>query len=275
MKRRSGSPWALGIVSGAALCVSLPAYTQVPKAPEAAKVEVPVQVQGRLAGGGNQGDLTARLIEQYRPTLYREYHFLRMVCGLSEEERKSIAQGAERAFKAAMRQYDEMRRTPQLRLAGAPPRVLPDPRKLIEEGLIRVAEEHLPAERVARYREELVQRALERRRVTIQKVVERLDHELFLSSDQRARLADTLSSRWDEAWFPIETMSINAEQYIGRIPSQHYIEVLNEDQRKLWEYVVRNRTPMVLGLSQVQMFTNDFPEDSELTEALAAAAAAR
>jgi hypothetical protein len=273
MKGRFGPLMAIGSVM--ALWVSPLAHGQTPKEPDAAtrlkeQQAIKEEVLARqLGAAANQGDLTARLIEQNRPVFCVEYHFLRMVCGLTEDERKAFARAAVQSFKDAMARYDEMRRAPQLRPAGAPPRALPDPRKLIQEGLVRVAERHLSAERAARYREELAQRSLDRKRVTIQRLIEWLDQELILSPMQRIELATALTAGWDDAWFPTEFMLANPERYLSRIPSQNIVRWLEVDQRQLFDQLVRNPAN-IAGV--VMNSIAAFPEDEELAAARAAEA---
>jgi hypothetical protein len=296
MKRRFGPLVAIGgagvIVASALVAAQEP---KVEPAPEAAKGRVvlkelaPVRIEGQVGGGvvlpvlpgappapvihldiapgvpGLGGGIETS-IEQYRPYLRVEYHFLRMVCALSEEQRRPIAREAERAFVKAMQQYDELRQPGQLRRAGEPARVLPDPRKLIQQGLARVAAEHLSAEQAARYRAELEQRAEDRKRVMIRSLVEKLDDELILSPAQRTRLTETLNSHWNESWFPTEPMMMNPERYLSRIPIQHLDSVLNADLRNLWNQILRKPVG-VEGLLVGRSVPDDFPEDEELAEA--------
>jgi hypothetical protein len=266
--------------------MSLPAHGQFPKAAiekekqrakaeaeAAAAVKAAAAVQGRiLAGGVQQVDLAAQMAERYRPYLCVEYHFLRMVCGLSEDERKAFAPEAVKVFNAAIAQYEEMRRAPQLRLAGAQPRVLPDPRKLLQEGLLRAASEHLAPERAARYRAELAERGRERKRVTIERLVEWLDQELMLSYEQNKALADAFTTNWDDSWFPTDVMLAIPERYISRIPRQHIVGLLDGDQTKLWDQRLRN--PNNAGVVMNPMLAVDLPEDEELAAARAMAARA-
>jgi hypothetical protein len=248
------SDW-LVVGSVMAFWMSPLAHAQAPKAP--------------MVAAANQGDLTAQLIAQYRPVLCVEYHFLRMVCGLSEDERKVIAREAVQAFKDAMARYEDMRR-PQFRPAGAAPRALPDPRKLIQEGLVRAAEKRLSPERAARYREELAQRNLYRKRVTIQRLIEWLDQELILSPTQRIEIATALAAGWEDAWFPTEFMLTNPERYLNRmIPNHNIVRFLEVDQRQLFDQLVRNPASITAVVMNPVI---DFPEDEELAAARAAEA---
>ncbi len=214
-----------------------------------------------------------QLTERCRPYLWVEYHFLRMVCALSEDERKPIAREVERVYKDVMERYEGMRRSGQLRRAGQALQALPDPRRLIEEGVARVADEHLSAAQAARYRAELALRASDRKRITIQRVVEKLDQDLILSSEQRTRLTETLISSWDETWFPSEYMMMSPERYVSRIPLKHLLPLLDENQRDLRTQAIRypvNAANFVTGPVSIP---SEFPEAEELAEARKAEAA--
>jgi hypothetical protein len=264
----------MAITSGVVLAVSLLAHAQFPKeaikkAKPKAAAKAPA-VKGELAGPVNQMDLAAQMAERYRPHLCVEYHFLRMVCGLSVDERNVLAPAAVQAFHEAIAQYEEMRRSPQLRLTAAQPRVLPDPRRLLQEGLVRAAEKHLAPERAARYREELAERSRERKRVTIERLVDWMDHELILSADQRKALTVAFTTGWDDSWFPTDVMLAMPERYISRIPRHSIALVLDGDQRKIWDQLLRNPIN-VTGVVMNPVLAIEFPEDEELVAARAAA----
>jgi hypothetical protein len=208
----------------------------------------------------------AQMTDQFRPYLRVEYHFLRTICALTPEQRTRIARAAEHEYRETVAHYLEVQRSPQLRRAGESPRVLPDPRKLIQEGLARAAEVHLSKDQAARYRDELAQRAEARKQAAIQTILVRLDDDFILSPQQHTEFARDLSAIWNEDWFPTEFMLMTADRYLYRIPRHHIVTLLNEDQRQLWELNAQNQT--VTGVLQgVPSVPADFPEDQELTEA--------
>jgi hypothetical protein len=268
MKRRFGPLLAIGSV--VTLGMSLLAHAQAP----AVKVEAPVAVQRPIVGRVQPVDLAAQMTERNRPYLSVEYHFLRTVCALSEDERKVIARAAEQAFQDMIEKYEEMRRSPQLRLPGVQPVALPFPRKLVQESLLRVAEKHLSPERAARYREELALRNLDRKRAIIKSLVDWLDRELILSSEQRTELAYSLFSTWDEDWVRTEAMAMYPERYISGIHRQKIARVLDEEQRKLWDQLLRSMVTMPAYAATTTLLS-DFPEDEELTAARTALASAK
>jgi hypothetical protein len=245
-----------------------------PPAPVLQMVAPGVIVDGVLlgnAGANNRQAQLAQMIEQLRPYLRVEYHFLRVVCVLTPDQRMRIARDGEREFRDAVSEYYDRHRSPQFRKAGEAPRPLPDPHKLIQEALARAAEDHLTPEQADRYRQEIVQRAEDHKHAVIQNLVATLAQMLVLSGEQRAQLTDRLGARWDDAWFPTDFMMANSDRYLSRVPKQEILSLLSEDQRKLWE--LNNAQPNVSGIVQVFPVNNaGFPEDEELAAAREAAA---
>jgi hypothetical protein len=218
-------------------------------------------------------DYLAFETERFRPYLRVEYHFLRAVCSLTPEQRTRIARAAEREYKEAVAEYVKLTWSPQFRRAGEPPRVFPDPRRLIREGLARAAGPHLNSEQAACYRQEIAQRAEAQRQMVIECYVLSLDEELMLTAEQRSRIAEKLTSDWDDAWLPSESMLLNVERYVPRIPRQQVLPLLSEEQKKLWDPTFPKS--VVTGMLNGDGMLNgpfpaipvDFPEDAELTEA--------
>jgi hypothetical protein len=213
--------------------------------------------------------------QQFRSYLRVEYHFLRTVCGLSGEQRKQVARDAERALKEAVAKYNEIQQEMQanvrFRKPGEPPKVLtlPDPCRLVQEGLANAAEAYLSSRQMARYRREVAERAEERKRVAIENVVARIDQELILSRSQREQLSQTLSSGWDESWFPTTIMLLNVDRYISRIPRHLILPLLDEGQRELWTATSQGQVANAVIVNPLTPLTmqNDLVEDEELDEA--------
>jgi hypothetical protein len=218
-------------------------------------------------------DYLAFETERLRPYLRVEYHFLRTVCSLTSEQRTRIARAAERAYNETIAQYVKLTWSPQLRQASAAPRVFPDPRKLIREGLARAAEPYLDSDQAARYRQEIAQRAEAQRRMVIECYILSLDEALILSAEQRSRIAEKLNADWEDAWAHSESMLLNVDTSVSRIPRQHVLPFLSEEQKKLWDPTlsksavtgVWNGNAMVNG--PLPALPVDFPEDAELTAA--------
>jgi hypothetical protein len=217
-------------------------------------------------------DYLAFETERFRPHLRVEYHFLRAVCSLTPEQRTRIARGAEREYKETVAQYVKLTWSPQFRRAGEAPRFFPDPRKLIREGLARAAEPHLNSEQAARYHQEIAQRAEAQRQMVIKCYVLSLDQALILSAEQRCRIAERLTADWDEAWFPSESMLLDVDSYVSRIPRQQVLPLLSEEQKRVWDPTHFQKSAVPVMIQPFPAIPVDFPEDEELTEARGAEA---
>jgi hypothetical protein len=211
-----------------------------------------------------------QMTEHFRPYLRVEYHFLRTVCALTLEQRTRIARAAQREYKDAVAQYLQLRRPQGFRRAGQAPQALPDPRTSIRAALARAAEPHLNPEQAARYRQEIALRAEARKQMVIRCFVLRLDQELILSAEQRARITERLTSAWDKTWFLSDEMLLEIDRYMSRIPAHLFLSVLNDDQTKVWNFSFQGRSVPEASISLFPSIPVDFPEDAELTEARAA-----
>ena len=80
----------------------------------------------------------------------------------------------------------------------------------------------------------------DRKLVTIQNLVARLDEELILTGEQRQKLTDSLAKHWQEAW----EQSLEMFQYntngIPNVPDQNVIPFLNKTQISVWHGIQRN-----------------------------------
>ncbi len=209
-----------------------------------------------------------QMMMQVRPILRAEFHIIRVACRPTAEQRKAIAQGAEQALWDATRKYVEaMRRpmTPAQRTAN-------DPRKMIQEGLVQVLKSHLSEEQVALYRKEIAIRAEAKKQLALRNLVARLDHDLILSPEQRAKLGESLAAHWDDAWGQSLEMYLYDNNFFPPITDQYVSPFLNESQKRIWK-----------GAQKVQAFwggmgivggimADDPLEDEELRDARLAAA---
>ena len=109
-----------------------------------------------------------------------------------------------------------------------------DPRKMIQEGLVRVLKSHLSEEQVARYRKELATRAEAKKQLALRNLVARLDHDLILSPDQR-KVGESLAAHWDDAWGQSLEMYLYDNNFFPPISDQYVSPFLNESQKKIWK----------------------------------------
>jgi hypothetical protein len=169
-------------------------------------------------------------IQQFHPILRAEYHLVRYVCRPNPEQRKEIARDGEQAVRQAARTYTEMMRRPMTPAQ----RAALDPRKQIREGLAKSIKARLSAEMAARYQEEIARRDASRKQLAVRNLVARLDRDLVLSPGQRDKVAESLTTHWDDSWCQSIEMLMYENQYLPPIPDQYVAPFLNDAQKTIW-----------------------------------------
>lgn len=203
-----------------------------------------VQVVGKAVAGQlvvNMVPQVQQFTQQFRPILRAELHLVRTACELTEEQRKQVARKGEGILKDAATKYAEsQQKMMQPRRAGQAVS-LPDPRALIQEGILASLKTHLPPEQLARYQEEIDERAVNRKQLAVQNLVAKLDQDLVLSAEQRDRLGESLSSTWNDAWGQSLQMFMNIDQFFPNIPDKYVLPILNETQKKVWRNIPKTQ----------------------------------
>jgi hypothetical protein len=227
-----------------------PAPAVAKKAVAAPKGVMVKKAQGRImmpalpmAGfGGPQIDeeaLVEQFAQQYRPILQAELHRARTVCKLSDEQRRDIAREAEWVIKdAAQRTAELQQRMMRGRRVGGPN---PDPSKVIPEGFARIIRDHLTPDQAGRYRAEVESRAAEEKRAAVRDLVAMLDAELILSAEQRDKLTESLSSRWDDAWGRAAGRSSLRPGFVPFIPDPLVSPFLDQTQQAVWRAIPKQQ----------------------------------
>jgi hypothetical protein len=217
----------------------------------------------RVMGGVDLDGQIPQFIVQFRPILGAEYHVIRVVCQLTLEERKTMARDAERALKEVARKYAEGMRRPM----NVNDRAALEPRKMIQEGLLQAAKAHLPASRAARYEEELSRRRDGRKQLAVRNLVARLDRDMVLTALQRAEIAKSLSSHWDDSWGQSLEMFMHDYNFFPPIPDQYVAPFLKDPQKRIWRTTQRSQV-FFGGFGMMGGVMADDPlEDDDLREA--------
>ena len=177
-------------------------------------------------------------MQQFRPILRSEYHIVRAVCRPTPEQRQKLARAGELALRDAAAKYVDMMRRPMTPAQRADL----DPRKQIREGLARAVKSILSAELSARLKEEAARREASRKQLAVRNLVARLDHDLVLSPDQRDKVAESLSSHYDDSWGQSLEMFMYDYQYLPPIADQHVAPFLNDTQQKVWRSTQKVQT---------------------------------
>jgi len=223
---------------------------------EAAVVEVPVQAAMALAAPQAPDVdeqvklLRAQFIQQYQPLLQTELYFLRKVCHPNKDQGKKLTAAGKNALEdAGQKMADVQGKMMRGQFAVFPGNdVYPDPRKVIREGLTVAAKETLTPEQIATYQKELENRIAARKRTMVKYLVAKLDGELALTPDQRAKMVDALTDNWQDAWDQTVEMVMYGENFLPVLPDHLVVNVLTDTQLKIWRTANRNRGAMMGGV---------------------------
>jgi hypothetical protein len=184
--------------------------------------------------------LVEQFARQVRPILRAELHRARTICQLSDDQRREIAREGDWIIKdAAQRTAEIQQRMMRGRRVAT---TYPDMQKLIMEGFARIIDAHITPEQAARYRAEVASRGEERRTAAIRNLVALLDQNLILSADQRTRLTEALSTRWNEPWAQALEPSILVQNAPPNIPDPIVTPILDSTQREVWRNMPKNQS---------------------------------
>jgi hypothetical protein len=215
-----------------------------------------------VVNAGVVADRTQMFTRQFRAILKSEYQFLLAVCEPTKDQRREIARAGESALKAAASQYADWQMNRRVVNGKLPPN--PDPSKVIREGLDAAAAAHLSAEQVARYRDEVAKRMDDQKRACVLNLVAKLDQVLYLTEDQRARLIELLTERWETSWAPSLQSLLNTGDYVPMVPDYVITPVLNDSQRRVWSGVQKVQFGGLNGWVNGMMIDDTPLEDAEL-----------
>ena len=212
----------------------------------------------------NVANREGELLPQFQPLVKAEQAFVQRACGLNKEQRAQIAKEGDGCLKAATRKYALAQN--QL-MQGRGVLVMPDPRGLVQQQMASIVKSKLRPEQAEQYRQECDKRAAHRKDMAVRNLVALLDEHLLLTSEQRDKLVESLTSNWQDAWAQSVQMLLQDNQFLPRIPDQHVVPFLNEKQRATWGNIVK-QDQVIYGYSGMAapMLTiedSDVLEDTE------------
>jgi hypothetical protein len=208
--------------------------------------------------------LVAQFTQQFRGILRAEYELLVAVCAPTKEQRKQIARAGEKGLQGAALKVGEWQQRGRVQRAGQP-LTNPDPRKIIQDALVAAVSANLSPEQAARYQEEVAERMANQRLVALHNLVEKFDHYLVLTADQRDKLFESLSTHWDDSWCQSLQVFINEDIYFPPVPEKHIAPILTPAQKKVWDGTQKAQRILYGGMvNGVGMEANTPLEDAEL-----------
>jgi hypothetical protein len=172
----------------------------------------------------------AQVATELRPILVAELDLIRETCKLNKEQRSAIKAAGEAGLKELAKKYVEAQQTGSGQFS---------PRKAIHKKMLDALQKTLAAEQLSDYTAELSRREAHRKRVVILNMVAQLDHKLYLTAEQRDKIAASLESKWRAKWlrWPTATGHQFDQQYVPAIPDKLVTPHLSKLQSKIWDHL--------------------------------------
>jgi hypothetical protein len=193
------------------------------------------------AAAANLGPMIDQFSRQGRPWVRAEVLFVRKTCLPSTEQLRTISHEADDALKAVVTQLAEAQQRPRRVVVNGriqQPQNL-DGGKLLHDGLEAVMKKHLTPDQWTRYLAEDKMRARCRRQSGVGYLVDTIDRELFLSEEQRDKLAESLSAHWEDAWGLHLEYALFGNHFYPITVDPYVTPILNDNQKKVWQSVQR------------------------------------
>lgn len=166
----------------------------------AVAIEDEVIVMQEDGNGNNWDAMRKQFLQQFRPMLNGQLHLARAVCEPTPEQFEQLKIDGELALRAATKKCVEVQKKMQQGGFNFGRDPYPDPNSDIADGVADAVKKRLPADKAAKYQEEVDKRRAHIKRVGVLNLVSKLDRDLVLSREQRERLATVLSENWKQEW---------------------------------------------------------------------------
>lgn len=192
-----------------------------------------------------------QFVQQYRPVVLAELHFIHKVCKTTPEQAKGLSQQADKALQTAATQYADLQRGVRRKVAGQPAlSPYTEPHQLVRDVLAAAAKVQLSDEQMARLEEENERRRKEHIDTAVRNLVARLDQELILSEAQRDEIGEALRSHWQDAWFPSIEMWLVQDSAFPNVPNQYVSKSLTAAQKAVWSRMAKAQ----MGINMIGNF---------------------
>jgi len=199
--------------------------------------EALVRKQAVVFANANMNPMIQQWTQQGRPIVRAELLFVRHICNLTPEQLRPISRETDQTLKdVAKKMVDDQQNGRLIRMRGQA-NTTPDAGKLLQEGLALVIKKHLAPEQYARYRSEFEKRSANRKQAALSFLVDVLDRDLVLSSQQREKVTESLSSHWDDGWCMYMEYILYGNQFYPTTLDQYVTPLLNDNQKKVWQGV--------------------------------------
>ncbi|MFM9065919.1 MAG: hypothetical protein ACKOUR_01125 [Planctomycetota bacterium] len=179
--------------------------------------------------------LEVHFTQQFRPMLSGHMNLLKQSAQPSEEQTKKIQQRGKQALKVSVTAMVEWQKKMQTGRWNPQTDKQPDPQGIFNQEIIKLTREELSPEQFQRLESAMQRREASRKRAAILCLLAKMDHDLFLSREQRDKMAEVLDKNWNSSWHRNLQFYLhdNGSNY-PNIPSEPLAAVLTERQRQVW-----------------------------------------
>ncbi len=184
----------------------------------------------------NRAPLVQQFTNQARPLLRAELLFARNVCQLNREELRKINRAAQEMLDEVVGKLVEAQFQPRARMVvvqGRMPHTL-DCQQLLHDGVVAVMKKNLSEAQWSRYEGEMEKRDENRKHATIRYLVDAIDRELYLTSEQCDRLEAAFKEHWENAWTMYLENHLFGNKHYPTTIDPLVTPLLSDAQRKVW-----------------------------------------
>jgi hypothetical protein len=175
--------------------------------------------------------------QQGRPIVRGELVFVRHICNLTPEQLRPISRETDQTLKdIAKKMVEDQQNGRPIRVRGQGA-TTPDAGSRLQEELALVIKKHLTPDQYARYRSEFDKRSANRKLAALSFLVDSIDRELVLSSQQREKMSESLSSHWEDGWCMYIEYLLLGNQFYPHTVDQYVTPLLNDNQKRVWQGV--------------------------------------
>ena len=189
---------------------------------------------------GQNDAMVQQFSQQLRPVLHSELGFVRLICSdLNLDQRKKVKDAADVALKVAAKTLVNQQNQQPVRPAPRGKKST-EPRAIIRDAIAQAAKDTFTEEQLARYTAAATKRIEKRKQTAILSVVARLDNHLYFTPEQREKITESISEKWQDDWEKWTQMAqVYGDQYFPMVPENLVVQHLNPEQKSVFSGIHR------------------------------------
>ena len=194
------------------------------------------KLKSQLERHPNLQHMVGQLGPQLTAARNNELRLLHYACQMKRTEFDVIQKKANVAMlKAHVKAYQTMLRPRQVR-GGAGIAHSSDPRTLLSNEVLAIANSELGTQRAKAYESELEAREAFRREAIVESMTVALDQQVLCSATQRERLTEVFQVNWHDPWLLcVQYLNGNGLRYFPEIPKRAIRSVLSQRQLDVFD----------------------------------------